>query len=30
MPYLFKLKLNKNVKRYLTHIFWSEGWEDAG
>lgn len=30
IPYLFKLKLTKNVKRYLQQIFWSEGWEDAG
>lgn len=30
IPYLFKLKLTKNVKRYLEQIFWSEGWEDAG
>ena len=30
MPYLFKLKLTKNVKRYLEQIFWSEGWDNAG
>ena len=30
LPYLFKLKLTKNVKRYLEHIFWSAGWQDAG
>jgi len=30
IPYLFKLKLTKNVKRYLEQIFWSEGWESAG
>ena len=30
LPYLFKLKLTKNVKRYLEQIFWSEGWQDAG
>lgn len=30
IPYLFKLKLTKNVKRYLQQIFWSDGWEDAG
>lgn len=30
IPYLFKLKLTKNVKRYLAQIFWSEEWEDAG
>jgi hypothetical protein len=30
IPYLFKLKLTKNVKRYLQQILWSEGWQDAG
>ena len=30
IPYLFKLKLTQNVKRYLQQIFWSDGWEDAG
>jgi hypothetical protein len=30
IPYLFKLKLTKNVKRYLEQVFWSDGWEDAG
>lgn len=30
LPYLFKLKLTKNVKRYLERIFWSEGWQEAG
>jgi hypothetical protein len=30
VPYLFKLKLTKNVKRYLERSFWSEGWQDAG
>lgn len=30
IAYLFKLKLSKNVKRYLQQVFWSEGWEDAG
>lgn len=30
IPYLFKLRLTKNVKRYLQQIFWSDGWEDAG
>lgn len=30
IPYLFKLKLTKNVKRYLEQIFWAEGWQDAG
>lgn len=30
IPYFFKLKLSKNVKRYLKQIFWSEGWEGAG
>jgi hypothetical protein len=30
MPYLFKLKLTKNVKRYLASIFWRDDWENAG
>lgn len=30
LPYLFKLKLTQNVKRYLENIFWSEGWQNAG
>lgn len=30
IAYLFKLKLSKNVKRYLEQVFWSEGWEDTG
>ena len=30
IPYLFKLKLTTNVKRYLEQVFWSDGWEDAG
>jgi hypothetical protein len=30
IAYLFKLKLTKNVKRYLEQIFWSDGWEGAG
>lgn len=30
LPYLFKLKLTRNVKRYLERIFWSEGWQEAG
>lgn len=30
IPYLFKLKLSKNVKRYLEQIFWNDGWENAG
>lgn len=28
--YLFKLKLTKNVKRYLEQIFWADGWQEAG
>jgi len=28
--YLFKLRLTKNVKRYINQIFWSNEWEDAG
>lgn len=30
LPYLFKLKRTKNVKRYLEQIFWSDGWQNAG
>lgn len=30
IPYLLKLKLTKNVKRYVQQIFWSDGWEEAG
>ena len=30
IPYLFKLRLTKNVKRYIQKIFWAEGWADAG
>ena len=30
IPYLFKLKLTKNVKRYFEQIFWSDDWEEAG
>ena len=29
-PYLFKLKLSKNVKRHIERIFWGSGWSDAG
>jgi hypothetical protein len=29
-PYLFKLKLSKNVKRHIERIFWEAGWSDAG
>ena len=29
-PYLFKLKLSKNVKRHIERIFWDAGWRDAG
>ena len=28
-PYLFKLRLSKNVKRHIERIFWDEGWRDA-
>lgn len=30
IPYLFKLRLTKNVKRYIQKIFWSEDWQNAG
>jgi Transposase DDE domain group 1 len=29
-PYLFKLRLSKNVKRHIERIFWHAGWTDAG
>lgn len=29
-PYLFKLKLSKNVKRLITRLFRESGWSDAG
>jgi hypothetical protein len=29
-PYLFKLKLSKNVKRHIGRIFREAGWSDAG
>jgi hypothetical protein len=29
-PYLFKLKLTKNVKRLITRLFRESGWSDAG
>jgi hypothetical protein len=29
-PYLFKLKLSKNVKRHIERIFWDADWTDAG
>ena len=29
-PYLFKLKLTKNVKRHITRLFRESGWSDAG
>jgi len=29
-PYLFKLRLSKNVKRHIERIFWDAGWTDAG
>lgn len=28
--YLFKLKLAKNVKRHIEHLFRERGWADAG
>lgn len=30
IPYLLKLRLSKNVKRYIQTVFWADGWEDAG
>ncbi len=30
IPYLFKLRATKNVKRYLEKIFWAKGWVNAG
>jgi hypothetical protein len=29
-PYLFKLKLSKNVKRHIGRVFSESGWRDAG
>ena len=29
-PYLFKLRLSKNVKRHIEKVFWDTGWSDAG
>jgi hypothetical protein len=29
-PYLFKLRLSKNVKRHIERVFWGAGWTDAG
>jgi hypothetical protein len=29
-PYLFKLKLSKNVKRHIERLFRTSGWRDAG
>ena len=29
-PYLFKLKLSKNVKRHIGRLFGEPGWRDAG
>ena len=29
-PYLFKLKLSKNVKRHISRLFRPSGWTDAG
>jgi len=30
MPYLFKLRLTKNVKRSIQKVFWNDDWGDAG
>jgi hypothetical protein len=30
LHYLFKLRLTRNVKRYIERIFWNGGWESAG
>lgn len=30
LPYLFKLKMTNNVKRYINEIAWKDGWTDAG
>lgn len=30
MPYLFKLRLTKNVKRYIERVFATPEWSDAG
>jgi hypothetical protein len=29
-PYLFKLRLSKNVKRHIERVFWEADWSDAG
>lgn len=29
-PYLFKLRLSRNVKRHIERIFWQADWRDAG
>ena len=29
-PYLFKLRLSKNVKRHIERVFWEGDWADAG
>jgi hypothetical protein len=28
--YLFKLRLTRNVKRYIEQLFWEQGWNKAG
>src|SRR6266545_3020911 len=28
--YLFKLRLTRNVKRYIERLFWEQGWHPAG
>jgi hypothetical protein len=30
IPYLFKLRLTKNVTRYIQKVFWNDDWGDAG
>jgi hypothetical protein len=29
-PYLFKLRLTKNVKRHIERVFWESEWQSAG
>ena len=30
IPYLFKLRLTKNVQRYIQKNFWMNDWSDVG
>lgn len=30
IPYLFKLRQSKNVKRYIQQVFWADSWTNAG